>query len=125
MPCPDAGYALLLAHRSENTLTLAPGERCADAEWAIAIVALRRACDLGRAPCMYDVGLARVLLAYDDDQPEAGFVQWRVCALLGIADADADALRSGLTVAVTKGSLPDPSNRAAVRRWRALLRDGL
>jgi hypothetical protein len=58
---------------------------------------------------------------HDDDQPEAGFVQWRALAVSGIADSD--TLRSGLTMAVTKGSLPDPGDGAAVRRWRTLLRD--
>ena len=119
---PGCGYALLLARHCGDTLTLAPSERRADAERAIAIVALRRACDLGRAPCMYDVAFARGLLAYDD-QPEIEFVQWRARALLGIADAD--GLQLELSAAVTKGGLPGPGDRAVVDRWRRLLRDRL
>jgi hypothetical protein len=122
MPCPDAGYALLLAHHPEKALTLAPEEERADAERAIAVVALRRACDLGRAPCVYDVALARVLLAYDDDQPvDVEFVQWRASALLGLADVD--GLQLGLTAAVTKCGLPEAGDDSAVHRWRARLRD--
>ena len=69
VPCPDAGYAFLLAHHSEHLLILESREHCQDANWAIAIVAVRHAGGLGRAPCIHDVALGRTVLAYDGGGP--------------------------------------------------------
>ena len=59
LPCPDAGYALLLADLAEDYVVLELVERRQDAEWAIAIVAMRRAGALGRAPIIEDLEIAR------------------------------------------------------------------
>ena len=68
LPCPDAGYALLLAHLTGDDVVLEPGEERQDADWAMATVAMRRAGVLGRAPCVEDVKIARTLLAYDGSE---------------------------------------------------------
>jgi len=117
-PCPDAGYALLLAHRGEETLVLEPGERRADAWWAVATLAMGHSGYLGRAPCMPDVNLARTLLGYDGRAP-AEFARWRARELLGIAREL--KLRQRLVGVSTIAALPDPGDADAVHRWRLAL----
>ncbi len=68
-PGPDTGYVLRLIHEAD--LELAPGEDARDAEVALAAVAAARASHFGRAPVAGDVEVARLLLGYAGDLPEA------------------------------------------------------
>ena len=85
LPCPDAGYALLLAHLTEERLILEPGERQEDATWSIATIAMCLAGVEGRAPFMGDLEIAQSMLAYDGKGPRA-FTRWRAREFVGIAD---------------------------------------
>ncbi len=68
-PGPDTGYVLRLIHHAE--FALLPGEDRHDAEVALAAVAAARASHFGRAPTRDDVEVARLVLGYADDLPEA------------------------------------------------------
>jgi hypothetical protein len=116
VPCPDAGYAFLLAHRSEHLLILESRERCQDANWAIATVAVRQAGGLGRAPCIHDVALGRTVLGYDGGGP-IEFARWRANSFSGLA-RDLE-LQQRFTEALE--ALPDPSDADARRAWWAAL----
>ena len=120
LPCPDGGYALLLAHLTETRTVLAPGERREDADWAVATVAMRRAGALGRAPFIEDLEVGRILLAYDDtDDPE--FARWRARQLYGIAH-DPDRWQPLADAALLAAELRHPLDPDAVRTWRNALR---
>jgi len=116
MPCPDAGYAFLLAHRNERSLILESRERCHDACWAIATVAVRHAGSLGRAPCIRDIAHGRTVLAYDGSAP-VEFSHWRANSLSGITRNQ--ELQQRLTDALQV--LPDPTDVNALRGWWAAL----
>jgi hypothetical protein len=112
LPCPDAGYAFLLAHHSEHLLILESREQCQDANWAIGTVAVRHAGGLGRAPCIHDVALGRTVLAYDG-AGSLEFSLWRANNLSGIARNL--ELQQRLTDALEV--LPDPADADALRGW--------
>jgi len=116
LPCPDAGYAFLLAHHKAHSLILEVHERCQDACWAIAAVAVRHAGSLGRAPCIHDVTLGRTVLAYDGGAP-AEFSHWRANSLCGI-DRDLE-LQQRFTHALEV--LTSPADPDALRAWWAAL----
>ncbi len=63
-PGPDQGYALALAHRFVDRLTLAVGEDTDDVIAGCLVVALRRASLFGRAPVVYDLELAFTLFGF-------------------------------------------------------------
>jgi hypothetical protein len=103
MPGPNIGYALTLAARARDRLTLAPHEHAADAVAVVGEVAMERAASYGRAPVMTDVEGAALLLGYQGGV-DADFAAWRTVAVAGaaheyprrraICDAvDLDALR--------------------------------
>ena len=54
-PGPNIGYALMLAHRLEDRLHLAPTERLEDAVAVVSELAMKRAASYGRAPVMADL----------------------------------------------------------------------
>ena len=81
-PGPNVGYALTLANRGRDKLTLAPHEHPDDAIAVVAELAMKRAASYGRAPVMADVDVARTLLGYMGDAPE-DFAQWRAHAVHG------------------------------------------
>jgi hypothetical protein len=68
-PGPDSGFALRLAHRFEEDLTLGEGESAHDVLLGVALVASKRAALFGRAPCIYDVRLALDLWDFLGDAP--------------------------------------------------------
>jgi hypothetical protein len=120
LPCPDAGYALLLAHRTVDRVVLEPVERRDDAVSAIGTIAIRRAAVLGRAPCIRDVAVALRLLAYDGDEPSE-FTGWRARQLAGIAHDP------GLQQRLADAAMPaiesrDPIDADVVLTWREALR---
>jgi hypothetical protein len=81
-PGPNVGYALTLANRVRDQLTLAPHEHRDDAIAVVADIAMRRAALFGRAPVMPDVDFAIQILAYRGDA-DPDFVTWRVRAVHG------------------------------------------
>jgi len=102
-PGPNIGYALTLAHRLADRLTLAPTERLDDALAVVSELAMKRAAVFGRAPVMADLDVAAHLLGHlggcDPDD-----AVWRAAAVDGaehdynvrraLCDAvDADTLR--------------------------------
>lgn len=66
-PGPDQGYALRLARRFVERVTLAPGEHLEDALAAGVAAAMARAARAGRAPVATDIEAALLLLGYLGD----------------------------------------------------------
>jgi hypothetical protein len=122
-PCPDAGYALLLARLTECQLELEPAERRDDANCAIATIAIRRAGLLGRAPFFDDLAFARALLAYGDGD-SADFARWRTRHLAGIA-RDADLSERLADVAMLVADMAHPPTDDTVSAWQAALRQAI
>jgi hypothetical protein len=120
LPCPDAGYALLLADHTVDRVALEPVERREDAVSAIGTIAIRRAAVLGRAPCIRDVAVALRLLAYDGDGPSE-FTGWRARELAGIA-RDPDLRQRLADAAMPAIESRDPIDADVARAWREALR---
>ena len=76
-PGPNVGYALSLANRMRDKLTLAPHESSDDAIAVISELAMKRAASFGRGPVLHDVEVAASLLGYVGDIDPA-FSAWRV-----------------------------------------------
>jgi hypothetical protein len=81
-PGPNVGYALSLAHRAGDRLTLAEHEESGDALAVVAEVAMKRASSYGRGPTTGDVELAMTLLGYGGDV-DPTFAAWRAHAVHG------------------------------------------
>jgi hypothetical protein len=75
-PGPNVGYALTLANRVRDKISLAPHESADDAIAVVSELAMRRAASFGRAPVMHDVDAACVLLGYKGDT-DPDFAAWR------------------------------------------------
>jgi hypothetical protein len=76
-PGTDAGFALRLARRLAEDITLAEGETEHDVLYGCALIAARRAALFGRAPSIYDVQLALALWGFQlelDELPPAMLV---------------------------------------------------
>ncbi len=69
-PGPNVGYALRLANRVRDRMTLEPHEEADDAIAVVAAIAMKRAATFGRAPTVNDVDFAMELLGYRGDAPE-------------------------------------------------------
>jgi hypothetical protein len=81
-PGPNIGYALTLAQRVRDKLSLGPHESADDALAVIGELAMKRAASFGRAPVMADIDVASTLLGYKGEvDPE--FVNWRSHAVRG------------------------------------------
>jgi hypothetical protein len=78
---PDQGYALELAQRFKDRLSLEPDEHAADVLAGGVAIALRRAAVFGRAPIAADIELALRLFKYlvvdEGTWPNTGLVEWR------------------------------------------------
>ncbi len=81
-PGPNVGYALTLAERARDRLTLAPHEHADDAVAVVAEIAMKRAASYGRAPVMADIDAGLALLGYRGDG-DAEFAAWRARAIDG------------------------------------------
>jgi hypothetical protein len=81
-PGPNIGYALTLANRVRDQLSLAPHEHADDAIAVVAEIAMRRAALFGRAPVLRDVEFGLQILGYRGDA-DAEFVAWRMRAVQG------------------------------------------
>jgi hypothetical protein len=82
-PGPDSGYALTLAGRFHDRITVAAPETVHDAEMIGAQVAMRRGGLFGRAPIATDVEIGLTLFGWLGDAP-ADLVEWRRLAVAGI-----------------------------------------
>jgi hypothetical protein len=102
-PGPNIGYAVTLAARARDRLTLASHEHAEDALAVVGEIAMKRAASYGRAPVMTDIECGMLVLGYQGGV-DADFAKWRVVAVEGaaheyprrraICDAvDLDALR--------------------------------
>jgi hypothetical protein len=69
-PGPDQGFALKLAHRFVDRLTLASGESAEDAVAGCTAVAMRRCATFGRAPAIYDLSFAFTLWGFLGGAPD-------------------------------------------------------
>jgi len=83
-PGPDSGYALTLAERFHDQVTVARPETVHDAEAVAAQVAMRRGSLFGRAPVRADVELGFTLFGWLGEAP-AELVEWRRLAVAGVA----------------------------------------
>jgi hypothetical protein len=83
-PGPNVGYAVTLAHRLRDRLSVGDHESPEDALALIAELAMKRAASFGRAPVMPDVEIAATLLGYQGDVDPA-FVRWRTAMVQGVA----------------------------------------
>ncbi|HVW31869.1 MAG TPA: hypothetical protein VHL53_04960 [Acidimicrobiia bacterium] len=82
-PGPDSGYALSLAERFHDRITVVRPESVHDAETVAAQVAMRRGGLFGRAPIALDVELGLTLFGWLGDAP-ADLVEWRRLAVARI-----------------------------------------
>jgi hypothetical protein len=83
-PGPDSGYALTLAERFHDRISVVFPETVHDAEELGAQFAMRRAGVLGRAPIQPDVELGLTLFGWLGDPP-ADLVEWRRLAVANVA----------------------------------------
>jgi hypothetical protein len=81
-PGPNVGYALSLAERFRDRLSVGPHESADDALAVIGEVAMKRAALFGRAPVMTDIDIAASLLGYKGEV-DPGFAEWRTHAVQG------------------------------------------
>jgi hypothetical protein len=81
-PGPNVGYAVILANRMRERLSVDAHESTDDALAVIAELAMKRAASFGRAPVTADVEAAASLLGYRGDV-DPGFVAWRSTAVHG------------------------------------------
>jgi hypothetical protein len=81
-PGPNVGYAMTLAARLADRISLAPHESAHDALAVISELGMKRAASFGRAPTMADVEAAATLLGYlGEVDPE--FAAWRATTVHG------------------------------------------
>jgi hypothetical protein len=81
-PGPDSGYALTLAGRFHDRITVKAPETVHDAEALAAGFAMRRGGLFGRAPIQPDVELGFTLFGWLGEPP-AELVEWRRLAVAG------------------------------------------
>jgi len=121
VPGPNIGYALTLAHRIGERLTLAPDERLDDALAVVSELAMKRAASFGRAPVMADLDVGAHILGYlggcDPDD-----AVWRSAAVDG-AEHDYNARRAICdAVDVDTLRLPPDALRSRALELRTQLR---
>ncbi|HXY91077.1 MAG TPA: hypothetical protein VEP49_01245 [Acidimicrobiia bacterium] len=122
-PGPNVGYALTLAERARDKLSLGPHEAADDAVAVVAEVAMKRAASYGRAPVMIDVDVASSLLGYKGEVDPA-FVAWRTQAVHG-AQHEYD-VRRAIVDAVPDAVLRMPPQVAPLMiEFRSQLRQSL
>ena len=81
-PGPNVGYALTLAERARDKLSLGEHESVDDAVAVVGELAMKRAASFGRAPVMPDIDAAATLLGYKGEV-DPDFVRWRSEAFHG------------------------------------------
>ena len=122
-PGPNVGYAVTLAGRHRDSITLAPHEHAADALAVISELAMKRAASYGRAPIMPDVQIAATLLGYEGD-PDDAFASWRTGAVHG-ADHDYGVRRAIIDAVPDSVLRLPPKVPALLAEFRAELQQSL
>jgi hypothetical protein len=119
-PGPDSGYALTLAERFHDQISVKPPETVHDAEELAAQVAMRRGGIFGRAPVLADVELGFTLFGWLGDAP-ADLVEWRRLAVVRVGHDY--ARRVGLVEAIPEWVMRQRSDqiRERIADWRHLL----
>jgi hypothetical protein len=119
-PGPDSGYALTLAERFGDQITVVPPETAHDAEALAAQVAMRRGGLFGRAPVQADVELGFTLFGWLSDPP-ADLVEWRRLAVAGVSHDY--PRRVGLVETIPEAVLRQRLDevRSRLSDWRRLL----
>lgn len=84
---PDQGYAIGLAKRFADKITVMRGESAADAMRGCLNIALRRASLFGRAPVIHDLTSAFTMWGFLDSNPPEDLVALRRPAFEGVANA--------------------------------------
>ena len=122
-PGPNVGYALSLAERMRDRLSLGAHESADDALAVVGEVAMKRAAAFGRAPIMTDIDIASGLLGYKGEVDPA-FVRWRARAVHG-AQHEYEARRA-MVDAVPDAVLRMPPQVAALLiEFRSQLRQSV
>ena len=111
-PGPDGGYALALAERFRDRITVVSPETIADAEELAAGLAMRRAALFGRAPVICDLEVAFTLFGWLGDPPQE-LVGWRRFAVAGVEHDY--ARRVALVDAVPEDRLRRPAEESGDR----------
>lgn len=120
---PDQGYALLLARRLQDRLSLVQGELLADAIAGCVAIAMRRAAVFGRAPVLADLELAFTLAGYLGDPP-AELVAWRAAHLKGLAHDQWAEREIAAAVPESTLRLTPAAVAGRIEEWRELLGAG-
>jgi alkanesulfonate monooxygenase SsuD/methylene tetrahydromethanopterin reductase-like flavin-dependent oxidoreductase (luciferase family) len=119
-PGPDQGFALRLARRFEDRLSLAEGESGEDAKVGCTAVAMRRCARFGRAPVIHDLTFAFTLWGFIGDPP-ADLVEARA-PLFRSAAHNYEAQRAiAASVAEEALSLMPEQVAARLEHWPELL----
>ncbi len=120
-PGPDQGYALLLAERLADRVSVAGGENADDALTGAVAVAMKRASLFGRAPVIHDVEFALRVWGYLDENPPPELVESRRRLFGGAAHDYWD--QRAITDAVPESTLRMTPDQVARRLsdWRSLL----
>ena len=122
-PGPNVGYAVTLAGRLRDKVTMASHEHTADALAVIAELGMKRAASYGRAPTMADVEIASSLLGYQGDV-EPAFAEWRTGVVHG-ADHEYDVRRAIVDAVPDAVLRMPPQVPALIREFRADLQRSL
>jgi hypothetical protein len=119
---PDQGYALLLAGRMRDQLTLTPGEHVEDVIAGCVEVAMKRAASYGRAPVGADVEVAFTLWGFLGETPDPELVAFRRVMFAQVSHHYGDRraivdLVADATFRLTPGEV----RARAATAWRELL----
>lgn len=120
-PGPDQGFALKLARRFDDRLTVEPPEHHEDAVVGCLGVALRRAALYGRAPIIHDLSIAFRIWGFFGDAPPELVALRRP---LFVAAAHHYELQREIADAVPESTLrlsKDEADRRFPSDWRELL----
>ena len=122
-PGPNVGYAVTLAARLRDAISVAPHEHTADALAVIAELAMKRAASFGRAPMRPDVEIAAGLLGYQGEVDDS-FASWRTEAVHG-ADHEYGVRRAVVDAVPDAVLRLPPRMPALLAEFRAELREAL
>jgi len=120
-PGPNVGFAMTLARRATERMTLGAHEPASDAVAVVAELAMKRASSYGRGPTTGDVDLAMTILGYQGD-PDPAFADWRAHAVHGAHHEYGPRRR--LVDGVPEAALRTPPSGAELTELRASLRTG-
>lgn len=123
-PGPDQGFVLMLARRFEDRVRLAPGEDKEDVMTGCAMVALKRASLLGRAPVIHDLTVAFTVWGFLSDDPPGELVELRRERFAEVSNPHYYAELRRVADMVPEHVLrqtPDEVTEAHRKDWRSLL----